>query len=129
MVTADTFRLFFGLINHSDGDFAGGIVDRNCATLCGIAVRIELAAVAASFLRSALSGVQADHVVPRTHWLAGFVPSGVDGLQDAGLLGFAVRAREIILAVGVDDAALGVVEKFCCLNTAIIVQVNFFRPV
>jgi hypothetical protein len=49
--------------------------------------------------------------------------------RGAGLLGFAIRTGEIILAVCVDNAALCVVEKSSRLHAAVIVHVNFFRPI
>jgi hypothetical protein len=45
------------LIHVRDSHLASRVVDRNCATLRGIAVRIELAAVSIGFLGGALSGV------------------------------------------------------------------------
>src|SRR5580693_3374908 len=118
-----------GLFHRRDCNLASGVVDRDCTTLRGITVRIELAAVCTRLLRGALSGVQADDVISRAHRHTGFVASGVNGLKDASLLGIAIRAAEIIFAVSVDDAALSVIEKLSGLSAAVVVHVNFFRPV
>ena len=118
-----------GLIHRYDSHLASGIVDRNRATFRRVAVRIELATIGTRLLGSALSGVQPDHVIPRAYRLAGFIAGRVNGFKDAGFLRFAIRAGEIIFAVGVNDATLGVVEKFSGLNAAVIVQVDFFCPV
>src|SRR4029077_11752337 len=118
-----------GLFHRRDCNVASCVVDHDCATLGGITVCIELAAVRARLFRSALSAVQADDIISRAHRHTGFVAGGVNGLKDAGLLGIAIRAAEIIFAVSVDDAALSVIEKLRGLSAAVIMHVNFFRPV
>ena len=127
--SAKKVSLDAGLVHGHDRHLASGVVDRNCATLRGVAVCIELAAVSTRLLDCALSGVQADHIISRAHWLTRFITGSVNGFEDAGFLRFAIGAREIILAIGVDDTALGVVEKFSGLSATVIVDVNLFCPV
>jgi hypothetical protein len=117
------------LIDYRDGHFASRVVHRDRATLGRIAVRVELATVGARLLRGALSRVQAHDVVSRAHRVTARVARGVNRLQDTGLLRVAIRTREIILAVSVEDSLFRVVQKFRSLHAAVIVHVNFFRPV
>jgi hypothetical protein len=71
-----------------------------------------------------LASIQAHHVPPGPHGLSGRVALGVDTHEDLAGFGFAVGAGEIIFAVGVKHAALGIPQELVVFDGAVIVDVQ-----
>src|SRR5215469_17958958 len=91
-------------------DFASRVVNGRGAAFCRIAVCVKFAAEGAGLLCGALARIETHKIPAGTNRLVRLVTLGVEGHENAPGLWIAIWAREIVLAIGIEDASLGIVE-------------------
>ena len=89
---------------------------------------VKLAAESACFFGCALSGVAIHEIPAGTNGFVRRVALGVKRHERAALFRIAIRASEIILAIGVEHTSFPIVEILRVFDGAIIVDVQFFSP-
>jgi len=111
-----------------DVDFARCIVNRGGSTFGRIAVCVKLAAESACLFGCALSGIEIYEIPAGTDGFVRRVAVGVKRHENTTRFRIAIRAGEIIFAVGVENASFRIVEILRIFDGAIIIDVQFFSP-
>ena len=109
-------------------DFARRVVNSGGSTFGRIAVCVKLTAESACLFGGTLSGIEIHEIPAGTDGLVRRVALGVKRHERAALFRIAIRASEIILAIGVEHTSFPIVEILRVFDGAIIVDVQFFSP-
>src|SRR6516165_3909567 len=120
-------RCFFGgsvkpSFRDYDVDFARRVVNSGGSTFGRIAVRVKLTAESACLFGGALSGIEIHEIPTGTDGLVRWVALGVKRHENAARFRVAVRACEIIFAIGVENASLHIVEILRIFDSTIIID-------